>query len=321
MPAQAEALVLATRSAVMRTRRAEGGASACAIDRIEHGDPGVLVVVAAHPDDETVGAGATLGALASSGWRIEVLHVTDGAPRDAALRPTLRDLSLAEAAAVRRREVAAALRAGGLVPERTLARSLAVPDQEAAAMLAPVAHILAHHLAVARADVVVTHPYEGGHPDHDAVAFAVHAAVALHRGARPAIVEMASYHRAGGALAAATFLSDGSATSVARSACGRRREGVLDDAARARRRAMLEAFASQRDVLASFESPVEPLRCAPGYDFTCPPHAGALHYELLPFGWTGQRWRDLAAEALRELGMTAEELSARSACARGACRS
>ena len=35
--------------------------------------------------------------------------------------------------------------------------------------------------------VVVTHAYEGGHPDHDAVAFAVHAAVAEVLGAADAL--------------------------------------------------------------------------------------------------------------------------------------
>ena len=46
---------------------------------------------------------------------------------------------------------------------------------------------------------------------------------------------------------------------------------------------------------------VERFRLAPRYDFTQPPHAGDLHYEQ--FGWelTPQRWRSLAAAALKEL--------------------
>ena len=39
--------------------------------------------------------------------------------------------------------------------------------------------------------VVLTHAYEGGHPDHDAVAFAVHRAA---RRTSAAVVEMPFYH-------------------------------------------------------------------------------------------------------------------------------
>jgi len=283
-------------------------ANACAIDRIDGGAPGAILVVAAHPDDETVGIGATLGALVSSGWRVRVLHVTDGAPRDPALRPTLREATIAGAASVRCAEVRAALRAGGLDPELALERSIDIPDQSAARVLAPLARTLAERLDASPVDVVVTHPYEGGHPDHDAVAFAVHAAAALLGDRAPSLVEMTSYHRANGAIALATFLPLASAPRA------HLRSGVLDEAARVRRRAMLDAFTSQREVLRVFESVAEPLRCAPCYDFTRPPHEGVLYYELLPFGWTGEQWRELARDALCELGVDAATLMRRRGC-------
>ncbi len=289
----------------------------CAIDRIERREAGSMVLVAAHPDDETIGAGATLAYLVASGWRVEVLHVTDGAPRDVALRPALRDLSIEEAARVRREEVRAAIRAGRLEKGAgvMLAPSLAVADQEAARVMAPLARTLAARLAAASVDVVVTHPYEGGHPDHDAVAFAVHAAVALTSrtmGDPPRIVEMSSYHRRDGALVNGAFLPSMDVR------CERVRDGRLDDVARARKRAMLDAFTSQRDVLAAFDTLAEPLRCAPYYDFTRPPHAGVLHYETLPFAWTGDDWRELASDALRQLGLTATALMQRPGCSSGA---
>jgi len=280
----------------------------CALDAIARaGATRAIVLVAAHPDDETIGAGATLGTLAALGARVRVLHVTDGAPREPSLRPALADRSREAAAAVRRAELAAALRAGGLDPAAVLEASLGVPDQEAAFALVEIAHALARHIEASPPDVVITHPYEGGHPDHDAVAFAVHAAVRLLAtagAAAPLIAEMSSYHASpgpegeGDALEAACFLPCPEAS------CTARHEGRLEPLARARKRAMLDTFVSQAEVLASFDTAAEPLRCAPRYDFTRPPHPGTLHYERLAFGWTGERWRALAREALAALSPT-----------------
>jgi len=50
---------------------------------------------------------------------------------------------------------------------------------------------------------------------------------------------------------------------------------------------------------------MERFRAAPVYDFTQAPHPGKLFYENFDWGMTGERWRDLAAEALNELGMVA----------------
>lgn len=272
-------------------------AHACATRALFDGAPGRVLVVAAHPDDETIGFGATLGELVRGGWRAHVLYVTDGAPRDPALRPTLRDRPPEEAAALRREEARAALRAQGLDDAAILLPSLGVVDQEATLSLALVVRALARRLAELAADVVVTHPYEGGHPDHDAVAFAVHHAAELERarGRPSALAEMTSYHREAGALVTGAFRVDPAP------ACEDARVLVLDDARRARKRRMLDAFASQAEVLAPFRADAERVRCAPTYDFTRPPHRGELHYETLPFGWTGARWCELARAARAEL--------------------
>ena len=269
----------------------------CALDRLGRAHPSdTFLVVAAHPDDEVIGLGATLGALVARGSRVQVLHVTDGAPRDPSLRPALRDCTPSEAAAVRAREVAASLRAGGLDPGAILVPSLGVPDQEASLAMVEIARGLSQRFEELTPNVVITHPYEGGHPDHDAVALAVHAAVRIisaRRGAPLRLAEMSSYHasREGDALEAATFLP------CPHAICTSLREGHLDERSRARKRAMLDAFTSQAEVLAGLGGLDEPLRCAPPYDFTEPPHAGVLHYERLAFGWTGERWRTLAREA------------------------
>jgi N-acetylglucosamine malate deacetylase 2 len=145
--------------------------------------------------------------------------------------------------------------------------------------------------------VVVVHPYEGGHPDHDAAAFAAHAAVRRIRARRaeraPILVEMTSYHRRDGALRTGEFLPPG----------GGAVERWLVDAERARKTAMLRAYASQSAVLAPFGVQRECFRRPPAYDFGAPPHPGQLHYEQMGWRWSGAQWRRLAVTALDQLGL------------------
>ena len=259
-----------------------------------------MLVVAAHPDDETIGVGATLSALAAAAWQVRVLHVTDGAPRDPALRPSLAELERNHASAARRREVEAALRIAGLNPALTLLPHLDIADQEAALDMSGIARRLAKLFVSERFDVVITHPYEGGHPDHDASAFGVHAARELvereHLREAPLLAEMTSYHASDDGLVTATFRAP------AGRFCRAAHPGELSDEARSRRRAMLAAFESQRDVLRVFADEREPLRCAPQYDFREAPPA-PRHYESLRFGWTSERFSQLAKRASADLGL------------------
>lgn len=257
-----------------------------------------VLVLAAHPDDETIGVGATMAMLASAGAVVRVAHATDGAPRNPRLRPTLAAGSAADAADVRRVEERAALAAGGLEPDDVLLPTLGFVDQEAGLDLVALTRAVQHLFDAALPSVVVTHPYEGGHPDHDAVAFAAHAAVRLSR--RPiALAEMTSYFASSpnGPIVTGTFAARGRA-------CGAPPlSGWLADEDRELRRRMFASFESQTDVLSSFRHVAEPVRCAPEYDFTKPPPAGAVYYERLGFGWTAAALADEAARALRVLGL------------------
>src|SRR5438045_3981695 len=89
-----------------------------------------VIVVAAHPDDETIGVGGLLPRLHNP----VVVHVTDGAPRNpadarAAGCPTREDY-----ARLRREELLAALEIAGIPPEKT--RTLNIVDQEASVEMA-----------------------------------------------------------------------------------------------------------------------------------------------------------------------------------------
>lgn len=251
------------------------------------------VVLAAHPDDETLGAAILLSRSAGC----QVVHLTDGAPRDQRLWPRGLRFSREDYALLRARELVAAMARAGIGPERL--RGLGVPDQEAVCRLGFLARRVAALLETLGPPVIVTHPYEGGHPDHDAAAFVARAAVTLLRRAghrRPgALLEMTSYHRRGGGLVTSEFLPaevDVPVTTV-----------VLTEEQRRLKQEMLACFASQREVLAQFTVEAERFRLAPPYDFTRAPHPGILHFEALGWPTDGERWRQAARRALHELGL------------------
>ncbi len=247
-----------------------------------------VAFVLAHPDDETLAAGAVMPLFR----RLLLVQVTDGAPRDLEDARAAGFESAADYAAAREREAQAALLRGGVEARRVTLRAA---DQGASLAMAELAGDVAEQLARHGARVVLTHPYEGGHPDHDAVAFCAHAAAALlaARGeGRPAIIEAPFYHAAPEGWSIGRFLPGPEPVRL-----------QLTPGEIARKRAMMEAFATQAATLRQFPLRQELFRPAPAYDFTAPPHPGQLLYERHGWGMEGSRWRALAAEARRALGL------------------
>jgi LmbE family N-acetylglucosaminyl deacetylase len=245
-------------------------------------------VIVAHPDDESIGCGAQLSRFSDLG----VIHVTDGAPPNGVDARRLGFAGPAEYAQARRGELETAMALVGLTPEQLL--SLNWPDQEASANIPAIARELARILA--GTDVVLTHAFEGGHPDHDSTALAVHAACALlgRDGHAPAIVEMPLYRTGPEGMAAQSFapVEDGAECLI-----------QLDWEQQRLKQAMYAAHASQHDVLLLFGVDTERFRAAPSYDFSQPPNGGLVYYDGRPWSMTSERWHGLAAGALAELGM------------------
>ena len=242
------------------------------------GAPPRTLILLAHPDDETLGASTLLAALGSAA---HMVHVTDGAPRAMGDAEHAGCATRAEYAELRARECEAALALVGIGAAQR--GTLGVVDQEAWRDLAGLTGRVRALIERLRPALVVTHPYEGGHPDHDATAFAAHTACARLRadGAGvPVLVEQTSYHAdpdpdAPDRLATGSFLVVPGAGAVMTVA--------LDEAERARKAAMYAAYASQARVLAQFPIAVERFRRAPAYDFTRPA-AATVWYERL--GWS-----------------------------------
>lgn len=119
-----------------------------------------VVVVAAHPDDETLGASGCLQALHRAGAQVTIVVVTDGEAAYPALGPAARrDLARA-----RRAELAASLRAQGL--DEVPVHRLGLPDSGLAGCGAELRAALAPLLADSDAYLA---PWTGDpHPDHRA---------------------------------------------------------------------------------------------------------------------------------------------------------
>lgn len=127
-----------------------------------------MVVVAAHPDDETLGAGGALRALHGAGAEVTLVVATDGE----AAYPTLDAAARRDLACGRRAELGTALQAQGLagVPVHWLG----LPDSRLAEHADALRRALAPLLAGADAYLA---PWPGDpHPDHRAAGLAAAAA-------------------------------------------------------------------------------------------------------------------------------------------------
>lgn len=254
--------------------------------KLEQGRPiyDPVAIVAAHPDDETLGVGARMHCFA----RLTLIHLTDGAPRTPGSDPIEDAARRGALAAERNAELSAALATLGVEPERRLAYQYG--DQESVLHLREIIARLRDDLRDCRC--VLTHPYEHGHPDHDSAAAAVHAACALlaPSGTPPAILEFTSYHLTRHGARYGTFWRD-----PARRAW----VATLEDDERERKARALACFRTQRDMLRNFPDDAERYRRAPDYDFhrRAPPRIA--WYDALDWPINSRAWRRLARHALQ----------------------
>jgi len=269
----------------MRSRDNQSWQGLASILRENGCDVGVrIAILAAHPDDETIGASALLPRFRN----VLVIYLTDGAPRNRGLWSPDFHGSREAYSSLRRAEAQRALSLAGVSGSQI--DWLGAVDQEAIFNADHLACRLAQFLSRIDVDVLVTHPYEGGHPDHDTAALVAHLAIhQLCRESGTLLVEMTSYHAQDGQCVAGKFLNGDTDQEL---------QLRLSEAERTRKAGMFAAYASQRGVLGGFAINHECFRVAPEYDFSRPPHQGKLWYECMAWATTGQQWRAVALEKI-----------------------
>jgi LmbE family N-acetylglucosaminyl deacetylase len=223
-----------------------------------------------------------------------VVHVTDSAPRDARDSRACGFDTVDGYRSARQTEFRQALNRAGL---RDLNHQcFEIADQEACLCLSELTWRMIQILADYRPEVVITHPYEGGHPDHDACAFGVHRAVTLGKTKNepmPLVIEAAFYHTGPNGMETGSFLP---ADQPARECCF-----ALSREERQQKQALLACFTTQRETLKYFGVDQECFRIAPSYDFQKPPHPPPVFYDGYPWGMESRRFCQLALRAEENL--------------------
>jgi LmbE family N-acetylglucosaminyl deacetylase len=213
-----------------------------------------------------------------------VVLATDGSPRDMKTQRALGYASVEAYRDARHGELTAALALAG-VPTSALTR-LEFPDKEAAHNLGAFADRLREFFAGNAIRAVLTHSYEGGHPDHDAVAAAVALAT---RGSAIEVVEAPFYRSRNGRFAVQSFTPAGGVPIV---------ETRLTPEEAAHKLRMVACYPSQVALLGGFQPRVERFRHMPAYDFAQRPNGGEVDYEKGFFPWSD--WAKATKHAFAE---------------------
>jgi LmbE family N-acetylglucosaminyl deacetylase len=226
---------------------------------------------------------------------VQIVHVTEGSPPGTSDAVAAGFATQAEYALARVAEARCALALAGV--EANAIRNLRLTDQRVSFCLGELIDKIVRTIGRENPEILLTHAYEGGHPDHDSVAFACHVAHEVNIRKRGCsglrLMEFAGYHGEGGAIRTYGFVSCSDSWEIRHD---------LNHEEESLKKEMLERFKTQSKTLQAFLPPrVERYRDAPKYDFASPPHRGKLFYEHFDWGMDGATWRGFAQAALREL--------------------
>jgi N-acetylglucosamine malate deacetylase 2 len=236
------------------------------------------LIIVAHPDDESVGAGVLLQRMLEA----SVVFCTDGGPRDAYFWHAYG--SREDYVKVRRREAEAATK----IARVKNTAFLDFCDQELHKNLRPALKSLEELTRAFRPDALLTHAYEGGHPDHDCCAFLASYLGSQHK---LPVWEMPLYHRTTKGMRGQNFPQLTNDTVLVR-ATARELET---------KRRMVNAHVSQDQALQSFDLKLERFRPQVSYNFFSPPQAEVINYEAWQWPMTAKEVCAAFATLLRKI--------------------
>ena len=238
---------------------------------------GRTLILVAHPDDECIAAGTLLQRIHEP----HVIYATDGAPRDQYFWG--RYGSRENYHQLRRKECQRALAHVGVADFEFISDDPGCAelfvDQCLFKALPQAAEQISQRIERLQPEAIFTLAYEGGHPDHDSCSLL---ASVLGREYDIPVWEAPLYHRAPEGEDDPRPLRQEflhlSETEIHLSPSQVQRE---------HKAAMCREYVSQGDFLQYFRLEKEIFRPQVTYDYTRPPHAGPLNYEVWQWSMTG----------------------------------
>lgn len=251
-----------------------------------------IAIVVAHQDDESIAYGSLIPRIPES----TIIHITDGAPDDPKLWRGAEKRE--QYAHIRARELDIARERAGHTGEQI---SFEVADQKAVLHLTESVRRLAGIIEKKGIRVLMTHAYEGGHPDHDSVAFIVHAVKELlkRHSVEVSIIEAPLYRMVGSESMFQNF-TPSTETKIIELDLTKDEmiaKSMLYDAHRSQ-----EEVFNQQSENRNMSTEKEWVREAPKYDFSKLPNGGNLSH-IFEDAKVKDDWQKLTIQALQELGL------------------
>lgn len=240
-----------------------------------------ILLLVAHPDDETIGFGGHISQCPN----LYLVHLTEGSPENLKYAHYCGCTNRGEYAKLRMNELKSALTVCDF--DNNHYSNLQYVDLGVIYYIEKIIEDVLHLIKEIKPAVIMTHPYEGGHPDHDCAAYIAQKSIRIvsEKNEMSAIkrMEFTCYHGKKGYMETGTFLDRSEETITVQ----------LSRQNRQIKEKMLNCFNSQKEMLSLFCSDKEIFRTAPVYSFTKPPHEGKLLYEKMNMGIESQCWRNI----------------------------
>lgn len=248
-----------------------------------------ILIIAAHPDDEVIGAGLVIMYHPDS----IILHLTDGAPVNMHDALHAGFSSRDEYSSCRLKELSTALTLIDIHSDQCF--NLNIIDQNSVYCIPDIITTIIDFINRYKPDIILTHSYDGGHPDHDTASFATWAAckILLKKDqCTPVIAEFATYHGKCKQISRLDFLPYGEIPEF---------KLYLAKYEQTLKTKLFEHYKSQFDILKHFPVTHECYRLQPNYNFKQPPLTDYILYDSYNWGINSYIWSKCIHHTLNTL--------------------